>query len=133
MENKEEQIILIADKKFNCYTLIIFIAQFIVGIILGVVKSNWLIPLVFLIELLLLVIERTYSKRRLSVKKKAQRDANFVWLTVLIEIGIIFLLNRENESTWLLLTKFIFIIQIIFVLWGGLGIYLYQGIKKSKE
>lgn len=133
MKNKEEQISLIADKRFNYYSLIIFIAQFIVAIILAIVKSNWIIPLVFLIELLLLVIERAYSKRRLSMEKKAQRDANFVWLTVLIEIGIIFLLNRGNESTWLLLTKFIFIFQIIFILWGGLGIYLYQGIKNSKE
>ena len=133
LKNQEKQITLIAEKIFNRYTLVVFIIQFLLALILTIIKKEILISLVFLIELVLLVIERAYSKRRLSMEKKSQRDANFTWLIILIEVGIIFLLNRGNESTWLLLTKFVFIFQIIFILWGGLGIYLYQGIKNSKE
>ena len=113
--------------------MVVFIIQFLLALVLTIIKKDFLILLVFLIELALLVIERTYSKKKLDIEKKAQRDANFTWLIILIEIGIIFLLSRGNESTWLLLTKFVFVFQIISILWGGLGIYLYQGIKNSKE
>ena len=133
LKNKEKQITLIAEKNFNRYSLVVFIIQFLLALVLTIIKKDFLILLVFLIELALLVIERTYSKKKLDIEKKAQRDANFTWLIILIEIGIIFLLSRGNESTWLLLTKFVFVFQIISILWGGLGIYLYQGIKNSKE
>lgn len=133
LKNQEKQITLIAEKNFNRYSLVVFIIQFLLALVLTIIKKDFLISLVFLIELVLLVNERTYSKKKLDIEKKAQRDANFTWLIILIEIGIIFLLSRGNESTWLLLTKFVFIFQIISILWGGLGIYLYQGIKNSKE
>ena len=133
LKNQEKQITLIAEKNFNRYSLVVFIIQFLLALVLTIIKKDFLISLVFLIELVLLVNERTYSKKKLDIEKKAQRDANFTWLIILIEIGIIFLLSRGNESTWLLLTKFVFVFQIISILWGGLGIYLYQGIKNSKE
>ena len=76
LKNKEKQITLIAEKNFNRYSLVVFIIQFLLALVLTIIKKDFLILLVFLIELALLVIERTYSKKKLDIEKKAQRDAN---------------------------------------------------------
>ena len=77
LKNQEKQITLIAEKNFNRYSLVVFIIQFLLALVLTIIKKDFLISLVFLIELVLLVNERTYSKKKLDIEKKAQRDANF--------------------------------------------------------
>ena len=76
LKNQEKQITLIAEKNFNRYSLVVFIIQFLLALVLTIIKKDFLISLVFLIELVLLVNERTYSKKKLDIEKKAQRDAN---------------------------------------------------------